>query len=54
MQVKLNTAERPTSQALVSCDDCPIRYRAVCANCEAGDLERLEAAGHTRQPRGEH
>ncbi|NHF72110.1 transcriptional regulator FnrL [Paracoccus xiamenensis] len=48
MQVKLNTAERPPSQALVSCDDCPIRYRAVCANCEAGDLERLEAAKYDR------
>lgn len=37
MHVKLNTAERPSTSATLSCDDCPVRYRAVCANCEAGD-----------------
>lgn len=25
------------------CDTCPIRYRAVCARCEAEELEKLEA-----------
>ena len=48
MHVKLNTVERPSSPATLSCDHCPIRYRAVCANCEAGDLERLEAAKYDR------
>ena len=48
MHVKLNTAERPSTSATLSCDDCPVRYRAVCANCEAGDLERLEAATYDR------
>lgn len=24
------------------CEDCPIRYRAVCAHCEADELARLE------------
>ncbi|MBA4491422.1 transcriptional regulator FnrL [Paracoccus sp. S1E-3] len=48
MHVKLNPVERPSTQVTLSCDDCPIRYRAVCANCEAGDLERLEAAKYDR------
>lgn len=25
------------------CEDCPIRYRAVCAHCETDELEQLEA-----------
>ena len=48
MHVKLHMAKRPSPSATLSCDDCPIRYRAVCANCEAGDLERLEAAKYDR------
>lgn len=27
---------------VVRCADCPIRYRAVCAHCEADELSRLE------------
>ncbi len=27
---------------LQSCDDCPIRHRAVCARCEPAELRRLE------------
>ncbi len=27
----------------LGCDACPIRYRAVCARCEADELEKLES-----------
>ncbi|PYC46571.1 transcriptional regulator [Litorivita pollutaquae] len=30
------------------CDDCPIRHRAVCARCDADDLERLEEIKYYR------
>lgn len=33
----------------VPCVDCPIRYRAVCATCEAGDLDRLDASKYYRR-----
>ncbi|HHY01579.1 MAG TPA: Crp/Fnr family transcriptional regulator [Paracoccus sp.] len=33
----------------VPCADCPIRYRAVCATCEAGDLDRLDASKYYRR-----
>ncbi len=48
MHVKLNTVERQPLPEQVSCDHCPIRSRAVCANCEADDLDRLEAAKYDR------
>ena len=31
-----------------SCDDCPIRHRAVCARCEVEELERLEEIKYYR------
>src|SRR5690606_27903531 len=33
----------------VPCADCPIRYRAVCATCEGGDLDRLDATKYYRR-----
>lgn len=30
------------------CGDCPIRHRAVCARCEADDLERLDQIKYYR------
>ena len=30
------------------CDSCPIRHRAVCARCEADELERLEEIKYYR------
>lgn len=33
----------------VPCNDCPIRYRAVCATCEAPELEQLEGAKYYRR-----
>lgn len=30
------------------CDDCPIRYRAVCARCDADELSELEAIKYYR------
>lgn len=35
-------AERGATAADMSCADCPIRYRAVCAHCETDDLSLLE------------
>lgn len=34
------TDDAPSGDA--GCGDCPIRYRAVCAQCEGPELERLE------------
>ncbi|MFD1795848.1 Crp/Fnr family transcriptional regulator [Paracoccus aurantiacus] len=34
---------------LPSCDQCPIRDRAICAHCEADDLTRLEATKYYRR-----
>ena len=31
-----------------SCADCPIRHRAVCARCEADELEKLEQINYYR------
>ncbi len=31
------------------CEDCPIRHRAVCARCEADELERLEQIKYYRK-----
>ncbi len=33
----------------VACQACPIRYRAVCATCEADDLGRLESTKYYRR-----
>lgn len=35
--------------SVLPCKDCPIRYRAVCATCEADDLARLEDAKYYRR-----
>lgn len=48
MHVKLRPAEHTFTSEPVSCDECPIRYRAFCANCEADDLARLEATKYYR------
>ena len=34
--------------AAPACGDCPIRYRAVCARCEADELAQLEAVKYYR------
>ena len=31
-----------------SCGDCPIRHRAVCARCEADELEKLDQIKYYR------
>ncbi len=36
------------SQHTQHCDDCPIRHRAVCARCEADELEALEEVKYYR------
>lgn len=33
----------------VPCQDCPIRYRAVCATCQAPELAELESAKYYRR-----
>lgn len=42
MQVKAAIVERPPANCGQSCGNCPIHERAVCAHCDADDLERLE------------
>lgn len=37
-----------TSATIVSCGDCPIRHRAVCARCEVDELAALEAIKYYR------
>lgn len=34
--------------AHVECGDCPIRHRAICARCEAEELEKLNSAKYYR------
>ena len=47
-QVKLKSQD--SCQGLqVPCEDCPIRYRAVCASCEAPELDRLDATKYYRR-----
>lgn len=46
-QVKTKTSERDRALEL-PCEQCPIRYRAVCATCEAPELEQLEVAKYYR------
>jgi CRP/FNR family transcriptional regulator, anaerobic regulatory protein len=43
---KPKIAELPVSTS--GCDNCPIRHRAVCARCEADELERLEGIKYYR------
>ncbi len=37
-----------TAEVSQSCDDCPIRHRAVCARCEADELEVLDSIKYYR------
>ncbi|CUH52395.1 transcriptional regulator FnrL [Shimia marina] len=32
----------------IGCENCPIQHRAVCARCDAGELEQLEAIKYYR------
>ena len=34
--------QQAASDLLQSCEDCPIRHRAVCARCDAAELQMLE------------
>lgn len=42
----LNETAQTVSQ---SCEDCPIRHRAVCARCETNELERLDEIKYYRR-----
>lgn len=45
-----NLRQPHTSRAAPqACGECPIRHQAVCARCEAEDLDMLEAAKFTRR-----
>ena len=35
-------ADAATMATQVPCENCPIRYRAVCAHCESDELSELE------------
>ena len=35
-------ADAATIATQVPCENCPIRYRAVCAHCESDELSELE------------
>lgn len=43
------TSHAPMHVASQSCDDCPIRHRAVCARCESDELERLDEMKYYRK-----
>lgn len=47
-QIKTIPADSPHPMQL-PCEDCPIRYRAVCASCESDDLDRLEGVKYYRR-----
>lgn len=38
-----------TGTLIKSCDDCPIRHRAVCARCEADELKELDQIKYYRK-----
>ncbi|WBU54690.1 transcriptional regulator FnrL [Paracoccus sp. SCSIO 75233] len=42
MQIKAKPDLPQAQHGTQRCEECPIRYRAVCAQCEADDLARLE------------
>lgn len=48
IQVKLGS-EAACHALQVPCESCPIRYRAVCASCEAPELKRLDATKYYRR-----
>lgn len=41
--------DRLTSLGASNCNDCPIRHRAVCAQCDADELEKLEQVKYYRK-----
>ncbi len=41
--------QKPLTLKDMDCADCPIRHRAVCARCEADELEQLEAIKYYRK-----
>ncbi len=41
-------AQRQVAFPQADCAECPIRHRAVCARCEADELEQLEAIKYYR------
>ena len=41
-------AQRQAAFPQSDCNDCPIRYRAVCAHCETDELGQLEAIKYYR------
>ena len=40
-----------TPPELRECGDCPIRYRAVCARCEADELSQAPSGVGSKSPR---
>ncbi|MGB0960372.1 MAG: transcriptional regulator FnrL [Halocynthiibacter sp.] len=44
---KVNAPVTPTIN-IQNCSDCPIRHRAVCARCEADELEQLDEIKYYR------
>ncbi|WBU61409.1 transcriptional regulator FnrL [Paracoccus albus] len=48
MQIKFQSANYEAAHFDKSCENCPIRYRAVCAHCDAEDLEKLEKTKYYR------
>ncbi|ARE39449.1 Transcriptional activator protein fnrL [Rhodovulum sp. P5] len=50
IDIKMEDGMAATDTPLVQgdCSDCPIRHRAVCARCEADELENLEAIKYYR------
>ena len=50
MQIKAGTMFKESSLNIAQdCSECPIRHRAVCARCEADELERLEDIKYYRR-----
>ena len=48
MHIKAAIGDCHAAYPTQTCEGCPIRYRAVCANCEADDLARLEDTKYYR------
>jgi CRP/FNR family transcriptional regulator len=44
----MNMALLNAPKVSTNCGDCPIRHRAVCANCEADELARLDEVKYYR------
>ena len=48
MHIKAAIGDCHAAYPTQTCEGCPIRFRAVCANCEADDLARLEDTKYYR------